>query len=280
MSRELADQWRKEGYIIVRGLFDRHRCQTLLAIAESVIKQWRKKNPETGKPGGGASATVMRHLNHPGYFLPDEQEARCRLLSAIADQEVLSIGRSILGECVLFRCTSLFMNPEEQSQDGSWHRDSQFHCPDEADEQEMIRRGGAGGTSIQLQVALVPSDDVEVVPGSHLRWDTPDEYAIRRADGGTHSRSNGMPGALRVALEPGDAVAFNPCGLHRGRYHIDKLRRTLMLTYTQSSAPRFDYFSDQPWFLEEGYLAGLNAETRGFFERFIEQYRRDWKPAS
>ena len=52
-----------------------------------------------------------------------------------------------------------------------------------------------------------------------------------------------------------------------------------MLTYTQMSAPRFDYFSDQPWFLEEGYLMGLNAETRGFFERFIEQYRSEWEPA-
>ena len=279
MDDALAEQWRTQGYIVVRGLFDPDRCRRLLAIAESALEQWRRRNPETGEPGGGVNATVMRHLNHPGYFASSEEDARCELLSAIADRKVLSIGQSILGEAVLFRCTSLFMNPQEESLDGNWHRDSQFHCPDEADEREMIGRGGAGGTSIQLQIALVPSDDVEVVPGSHLRWDTPDEYAIRRADGGIHNRSNRMPGALRVALQSGDAVAFNPCGLHRGRYHVDRMRRTLMLTYTQMSAPRFDYFSDQPWFLEEGYLMGLNAETRGFFERFIEQYCSEWEPA-
>jgi hypothetical protein len=86
-----------------------------------------------------------------------------------------------------------------------------------------------------------------------------------------------MPGALRVALQPGDAVAFNPYGLHRGRYHADKLRRTLMLTYTKKSKPRFDYFSDQPWFDEAGYLDGLGAEARIFFDAFVEEYQSQWQ---
>gem|GEM_PF-3412920 len=47
-------------------------------------------------------------------------------------------------------------------------------------------------------------------------------------------------------MEVGDAVVFNPMALHRGRYPTDKLRRTLMLTYTSESFPRSDFFSDQP----------------------------------
>jgi len=86
-----------------------------------------------------------------------------------------------------------------------------------------------------------------------------------------------MPGALRVALQPGDAVAFNPYGLHRGRYHADKLRRTLMLTYTKTSKPRFDYFSDQPWFDTPQHLDGLQEETRAFFEPFIAEYGEQWR---
>lgn len=79
-----------------------------------------------------------------------------------------------------------------------------------------------------MQIALAPSADIEVVPGSHLRWDTPEEYAIRKAAGGANNRSNAMPGAVRVALDPGDAVLFNPMAIHRGRYHANRLRRTLM----------------------------------------------------
>ena len=198
-------------------------------------------------------------------------------MDAVADPGVLEVCRSILGEEVLFRCTSLFMNPLESGKDGNWHRDSQFHHPDEAVEREHIEAGGDAGHAVQLQVALVPSADVEVVPRSHKRWDLPPEYAIRRADEGRNSQSNDMPGAVRVELEAGDGLAFNPFGLHRGRYHTDKLRRTLMLTYTRSSTPWYDYFSKQPWFLEEGYLDGLSDETKGFFAEFEAAYGGDWR---
>ncbi len=279
MNEELSRQWHEEGYIIARGLVDGERCADLLVLCESILAQWRENNPETGERGGGPDATVMRHLNHSGYFADTKQRGKRDILHLVADKKVLAVCQAILTEEPLFRCTSLFMNPQETSLDGNWHRDSQFHCPEEEDEKRFIAAGGAGGGSVQLQIALVPSDDVEVVPASHRRWDTEEEYAIRRADGQKNNRSNAMPGALRIALEPGDALAFNPCGLHRGRYRADALRRTLMLTYTKTSAPHFDYFSDQSWFLEPGYLDGVDAETRAFFARFIEAYKGNWQEA-
>lgn len=272
----LAQRWQQDGHVVERGLFVSGRAARLAQVCEPILAQWRRCSPETGKPGGGPDATVMRHLNHPGYFRAGA-DGRADLMEAIADPRVLEVCAAILADEPLFRCTSLFMNPLQTSQDGNWHRDSQFHCPDEEDEKRMIANGGGAGTSVQLQVALVPSDDVEVVPGSHRRWDTSAEYAIRRADGQRHNRSNAMPGAVRIALAPGDAVAFNPVGLHRGRYHTDRPRRTLMLTYTAASHPRFDYFSDQPWFDEPGYLDGLSDGARTFFERFAAQYRHEWR---
>ena len=65
--------------------------------------------------------------------------------------------------------------------------------------------------------------------------------------------------------------------MHRGRYHTDKLRRTLLFTYTKASMPRFDYFSNQPWFDTPGYLDGLANNTRAFFERFVAEYREQWR---
>ena len=274
---DLAEHWQREGYIVVSGLIDGSRTTRLAAVAESILAQWRECNPETGEPGGGTNATCMRHLNHPGYFPPEGRTGLVTILETIADPGILDVCRMILSADPLFRCTSLFMNPQQDGQDGNWHRDSQFHHPDEEEEKQTVAAGGDLGHSVQLQIALVPSDDIEVVPGSHRRWDTDEEYAIRRADEQKNSRSNAMPGALRVALEPGDAVAFNPLALHRGRYHADKRRRTLMLTYTSATHPRFDYFSDQPWFDTDGYLADLGNSTSTFFERFVEQYGDDWR---
>ena len=267
--------WNEKGYVVVRGLFDAGQTERLREIAESVLTQWRLRNPENGEPGQ-PDTTVMRHLNHPGYFAEDP-EAKTTLLEAIAAAKPLAVCRYILGEEPLFRCTSLFMQPLLNSREGSWHRDSQFHCPDLEDERQMVAGGGEAGHAVQLQVALVPSDDVEVVPASHNRWDTPEEFAIRRADGGKNSTSSAMPGALRVALDAGDAVAFNPLGLHRGRYHVDKERRTLMLTYTKSSVPRFDYFSNQPWFSNANYLEGVGVDAQRFFSRFVTEYEAEWE---
>ena len=273
--QQLHQQWVNDGCVIVRGLFDPARTAQLRTICDRILEQWWVINPETGKVGGGPEATVMRHLNHRGYFGTDLSELTM-LTDAVADDQVLNTMRAIFQEEPLFRCTSYFFNPLAGGKDGNWHRDSQFTAPSDEAEQAALRKATEAGNSVQMQIALVSSDDIEVVPGSHLRWDTPAEYAIRKADGGANNRSNAMPGALRVTLAPGDAVLFNPMALHRGRYHTDRLRRTLMLTYTKTSEPYVDYFSNQPWFLTPGYLAALSPQTRPFFDAFVTQYREHW----
>ena len=272
----LTEQWVEDGYVVFRGIYSAERTQKLKEICERILAQWRECNPETSEPGGSRDDHVMRHLNHAGYF-SSGQPGFTELMDAIADPRVLRVCASILKDELLFRCTSLFMNPLDTSVDGIWHRDLQFMHPDIEEEKDVLAAGSEEGHGVQLQIALVPSDDVEVVPGSHLRWDTPKEFDIRHADGKRNNRSSDMPGALRVALEPGDGVAFNPMGLHRGRYHTDKQRRTLMLTYTKSSTPRFDYFSNQPWFDTPGYLDCLVSDTSAFFKPFVAEYGEQWR---
>ena len=46
---------------------------------------------------------------------------------------------------------------------------------------------------------------------------------------------------MRAKLGAGDALLFNSWGFHRGRYHADKPRRTLMWTFTPADMPTFDY---------------------------------------
>lgn len=273
------EQWQQYGYVIVRRLYEPERVQRLLAICNVLLEQWRTCNPENGKPGGDQNATCMRHLNHPGYYRA-HPEWRPFMLDAIADTGVLAIARAVFSEEPLFRCTSFFVNPAETSADGNWHRDTQFWTPDDEAEQNALHNRSMNGSSIQMQIALVPSDDVEIVPGSHRRWDTRDEYYIRKADEQTHNTSNDMPGALRASLQPGDAILFNPMGLHRGRYHSDRMRRTFMLTFTRMSSHYYDYFSFQPWCLEPGYLEGVKSDTRAFFDAFIDIYTESWKTAS
>lgn len=272
---ELLGNWRALGYAVAPQLISPARAERLRAICDGILAQWRMRDPQTGTPGDKPDATVMRHLNHPDYFAR-HPEWFAPLMDVAADECVRDVARAVFGEEPMFRCTSLFFNPSGIELEGNWHRDSQFGAPDDDAERGVIAKAGPDGAGMQLQIALLPSDDIEVVPGSHLRWDSPDEYAIRKADGGTHNRANDMPGAVRVRQTPGDAVLFNAMAIHRGRYYTSVPRRTLMLTYTRASQPHFDYFSDQPWFLNTDYLTGLSAPTRAFFEPFVAQYRDRW----
>ena len=270
-----TQQWKSEGYCIVRDILDPDRVVQLRAICDDILAQWRVCDPQTGQPGERPDATNMRHLNHPAYFGHTPEGLRT-LMDSVCDGRVLNVASAVLGEAPLFRCTSLFFNPSGVHLDGNWHRDSQFGASSDDDERNMLEAAPDTGEAIQLQIALVHSEDIELVPTSHLRWDTHGEYAIRKGNGGKNNRSNAMPGAVRCVQEPGDAILFNPLALHRGRYHSDKLRRTVLLTYTKTSAPIYDYFSDQPWFLEPGYMEKLSPGARPFFDRFVNQYRDFW----
>ena len=62
-----------------------------------------------------------------------------------------------------------------------------------------------------------------------------------------------------------------------GRYHVDKRRRTLMLSYRARSLPLYDYFSDQPWCETPGYLDGLCEQARELWQEFIDDYSTQWR---
>jgi len=278
MDESVTAQWKTHGYVVVREVLDVAQTARLRRICDHVLERWRRRDPQTGV-ASDPNATVMRHLNHPDYFAGGAPGLG-EILELAAHPKLIDLARTLLGEEPMFRCTSYFMNPQGISLDGEWHRDSQYETADEAAERALVLSGGDTGAGVQLQVALAPSDDVEIVAGSHLRYDTPEEYAIRRADGGSNNRSNEMPGATRVALASGDAAAFNSLAVHRGRYHQDKLRRTVMLTYTKSSRPRCDYFSNQPWFLNPAYRSRIPPAAEDFFARFIATYSEFWRHGS
>ena len=68
---------------------------------------------------------------------------------------------------------------------------------------------------LHMHIPLVATAASELVPGSHRRWDTPEETHIRRND----PKSDAMPGAFRLELEPGDLAFFHVNSLHRGLYY-------------------------------------------------------------
>jgi ectoine hydroxylase-related dioxygenase (phytanoyl-CoA dioxygenase family) len=266
---------RENSHAIVRGLFDPSTAERLREICERVLEQWRRA-PRSDNPPVGPQANYMRHVNDPEYHR-DHPDDLAFLLDAVGAPQVAKAIGEALDEDYFFQMTSLYFNPTGDSQDGFWHKDKIGAEANVA----LVPETGAG---LQLQIALVPTDDLELVPGSHFRDYTPEEHAICVADGERNNRSNEMPGGVRVELQPGDAALFTQLCIHRGRYHTDKLRRTLMVSVKKRVTAEYslrqrglDPYSDQPWFLLPDYLRGVSPESRAFFQDFIDYYAPHWR---
>ena len=264
MDKQLQEHWAREGYFLKRHVLDDGETKELLEACDYILAQRLQWDVVKGEPGG-SDDHVMWHPNHPTYT-KDRPSAFKVLMETIASKNILDVVRAILGEDPLFSSARYFFNPTHQGQDGDWHRDTQLFIKDEEEERRAILSRPASPSVVFLEVSMVPNEDKEFVPGSHLRWDRDEEYRIRKSD----STSDHMPDAIRPRLDAGDIAAFNNFGLHRGGYHVDKSRRTLMLTYHKASQPLSDHVTFQPWFLEADYLEGLNPAAQLFFERYIQ----------
>ena len=265
--RILQQQWRKDGYAVLRGHFSLATIKALRLACEKILTKHRERDAATGQPAD-RNANSVRHLLRPEYAASDSEEFRL-ICSAISDESLIKFLSKCFAGPPVFRDTHLWVEPEEREMNGQWHRGTQFRFPLDKSEQSILSI-----TRLKLSRVHIPlysDNNVQIVPGSHLRWDNQEEYRIRKADDMIHSRSHDILGANRMDLEPGDVLMFDPSVIHRGRYQPGKPRRTLMPTYSTVDVLEM-YSSCQPW-LNEKML--YNAVSRPIRE-FLDRSRRLW----
>jgi hypothetical protein len=273
MRKSLKERFNEEGYIVIPKLFSGDELQRLLEVSNRIYDNFIR---DMDSRAPGKDHVKMLHATNPKWA--DSPEDTKLLLELGADPRCLGPVEQIFEGPSVFRATTYWVNPRYVSEEGNWHRDTQFGRTDEQEKEyiqglkeDNLLRG------VQFQIALVDNSDLEYVPYSVSRYDSPEEYQIRLADNRSNSRCvDGMPNALRFHLQAGDAVAFNQVGLHRGRYHVDKQRRTLMLTYNPVNNPIFDKIGYQPYFLNDGYLDSLSPRAATYYKEYISVFKEHW----
>jgi ectoine hydroxylase-related dioxygenase (phytanoyl-CoA dioxygenase family) len=266
-ARTIKATWYENGFVVIPQLFDTPRVRELRTICDDVLAQWIEDSPAALDV---ANSTNVAFLTEPRYFT--KHPARLRLLlETITDEKIFAVLAEILEGEPLFHNTQYFFNPATDTRAGDWHRDQQFDAPDEETERaRMFTHAG-----IHVHIAFVPDDNLEFVPGTHARWDAPEERRIRKALEGRGKNSDAMPGARRLALDAGDAAFFSGWGIHRGRYDARTLRRTFDIIYGSDNP--CDWYTPPPTcFLQPGLLEHLDERSRRFFQRFVEAYRDRW----
>jgi Phytanoyl-CoA dioxygenase (PhyH) len=263
--RQLAYHWRTRGYVVLPRFMGWRDRQRLRAACDRAERSWRNGLPPQRRDG---PLSNMSYLTDPRWY--DDGRVPAEILQFVAEPSVLDLVQAIAGDQPLFHNTQYFIEQAASDWDGEWHRDSQFLAADAAAEKRDI----TAATGVHFRIALKDDPWLRIVPGSHRRWDTPQEWAIRR------ERGRGDPlGAVSVPLKAGDALLFHAWSIHQGLYRREPARRTLDVIYmTRGTGERA--LTPKACMPSPVRMASLPRETRVFYERFARTYRRAWSASA
>jgi hypothetical protein len=238
------DELRRDGLTVLRRLVDPARAARLREVADGLRARYLERDPLSGRRGFLVGSWHVETIHHPGFFEGAPDWWRPELLDLMAEPRILDLWRAVAGSEPVFARASLFMDPPlpyaldpamhaVAAPDGAghWHRDVGVEPDDEVERAALLSGELRRDDGYLLEIALLPSDAFEYVPGSHLRWDTPAELAARKHGQTVVERTRPLPGACRVRLEAGDAVLVDGTGIHRGWYTHGVARRTITLWY-------------------------------------------------
>lgn len=220
-EEERGRSFRERGWFVLRRFLDDAERADLRRIGDEALEATRAASQETGH-----STPRISLLSHGGMdivtaFLGSSRV--CALLSGLARAGEVDVPR--------LRDAHYYHEPTRRDWDGDWHRDSQLGRSDPEAERAVVETT----TWVHFRVALESDDRLEIVPGSHARWDTPDEHRIRR---GARRNDPDMPDAVRIVLEAGDACVFHAWSVHRATYRQTPVRRTIDAIYAFSNPGR------------------------------------------
>ena len=210
----------QNGYVVLRDFLSTKELLRLNELVDDIHQRWLTKNATAFREH---RLVNMHSLTHAEYF-EDEPANRLRMFQAIAPTKLVELLDELFETEIHFHNTQLFFNPHDPEQLPYWHRDLQFSPIDDdvqkAQQAEML--------NLHVRIPLVKEMGLEVIPGTHKRWDTALERQVRLELEG-HLHSEALPGSVLVDLAPGDVMIFNAQMIHRGRYTESESRKALDL---------------------------------------------------
>lgn len=209
------NQYRKNGYFVVRGLFEKNELNKLRRLLIEFHESWKQKNNTLyhEKAVNSANITGTEHL---------KSCKRDMIFEFIGSNKLMAMVNSVIAERPCFMNTQLFFDPVNREQKNYWHRDSQYHMTVEEQKHAL-----SGPEVVHFRIPLAKEPGIELIPGTHKRWDTHEELDVRLEHNGRKNYENISTG-LRIQLEAGDLLVFSANIIHRGLYGMNRLSMDIL----------------------------------------------------
>jgi len=221
----IEGDYNENGYVVIREFFNNNEIIELASHVDKVYESWLEKNKTEIL---NTSLVNMHSLTHQEYFTnsyPDDaSNDRIELFNAITPSKLIDLMDEMFREEIYLHNTQLFFNPLNSKKRPYWHRDMQFSpAPDHIQKDELHNM-----LSLHIRIPLENEKGLEIITGTHKRWDTELENKVRfELDG--HNSNECLPNAKRIDLNAGDIIIFHAQMIHRGNYDLNGSRKALDL---------------------------------------------------
>ena len=228
-STQLNSRYKDQGYFVIRNYFNASEISSLRKVILKFHELWKQDNEKFYQEEAFNSSLItgIQYL---------ESDDRLKLFNFISCKKIMDIVESVIPVKPAFMNTQLFFNPVNLQQKDFWHRDCQYDH-DVAVQKKVIQETQV----LHLRVPLFDELGMELVPGTHKRWDSDEEFNVRQEIKGRLSSEN-LSSGKKIPLGAGDLLVFSADMIHRGLYGLDRLALDILVF--DSAADFADYVDD------------------------------------
>lgn len=228
-TQDMKQTYDHQGYFVIRNYFNDAQITALREVILTFHNAWKQANERFYQEEAFNSSLITG-----SEYLNDDD--RVSLFNFISSNKIMDIVNAVIPNHPAFMNTQLFFNPYNQQQENFWHRDCQYDH-NLADQQKAIQETQV----LHLRVPLFDEPGMELVPGSHKRWDSTEELDVRLARKRKFS-SDALSTGKQIELAAGDLLVFSADMIHRGIYGLDRLAFDILVF--DSAGDFVDYVDD------------------------------------
>jgi ectoine hydroxylase-related dioxygenase (phytanoyl-CoA dioxygenase family) len=213
---QLQGHYDAQGYFVIRNYFNDTEISALRQVVLKFHDLWKKDHAKFYQEEAFNSSLITGSQ----YLAFDD---RVKLFNFISSKKIMAVVESVIAAKPAFMNTQLFFNPVNPAQKDFWHRDCQYDH-----EVEEQKKAIQETQVVHLRVPLFDERGMELVPGTHKRWDNEEEFNVRQEEKGRVSSENLSTGK-EIKLAAGDLLVFSADMIHRGLYGLDRLALDILV---------------------------------------------------
>ncbi len=253
----IESQYQRDGYVKISDGFDGIELREVVSVVSRFHNCWKQENGKTLLKG----AVNSSYLTGTQYLSDLDRSA---LFWFISSSKIARIISELPFQRAAFMNAQLFFDPVDAKRKNYWHRDPQYHLS--IDEQKKVL---SGSEVIHIRIPLRNEPGIELIPGTHRRWDSEEELKVRLEQSGKKNHHDISTGVV-VPLSKGDALVFSANIIHRGLYGND--RRSFDLLFCEAK-PELAQFLRRDCLPDRSILSSL--ENPLWFQNAIDLKGRD-----